>query len=134
MSDHEEAVRPDWFGLVAKERGVPDGWRWYSSTAHGNAGSTVFLVTGAVVGGLFAKGKNAGKPNPAKYTDKRELVITRADLDAVKAKWSAETGKCSACYGEGRVSTGWSKETGRTYRACRACTTPTPPRQTKETL
>lgn len=111
----------DWFGLIAKERGCPESWRWHQSEVKGESPHHVFIVRGAVPGAVFERGKNKGKPNPAKYTDKRELVITPDDMAAIRAKWEDETGKCHACYGEGKTVASSSVEHGRTYRDCKRC-------------
>lgn len=114
--------RPDWFTLIAKERGVPDGWAWFKSEWRGETDAHgVFLVTGGVNGGVFKSGKNKGKPNPKLRTDVRELVISRDDMKAIKAKWSAETGLCAPCFGEGVRTVSISTEHGRKTRPCADC-------------
>ena len=111
----------DWFNLIAAERGVPDGWRWFNTEFKGESRATgVFIVKGAVFGEVFKSGKNKGKPNPAKRTDERELVITPAQLDEFKARWEQTNGKCSECYGEGKTVKSISAE-GKTYRDCSRC-------------
>lgn len=113
--------RPDWYEMIAKTRGVPANWRWFSVEWIGLKPHDVLLLKGAVPGAVFTRGKNKGKPNPAKYTDKRELIITRSDLSATKARWEAETGKCSNCYGEGKTVASAHADGTRTYRGCNRC-------------
>lgn len=111
----------DWFALIAKDRGCPENWRWYQSEVKGERPHHVFIVRGGVPGAVFKSGKYKGKPNPTKYTDRRELVITDADMNAVKARWESETGKCSGCYGEGKTIASAHADGTRTYRDCKPC-------------
>lgn len=109
--------RPDWFQLIAAKRGKPDGWKWFHSEWRGE----VMLVKGGVAGHVYQRGPNKGKPNPSKRTDVSEMAVSRADMDAIQAEWSAQTGKCHGCYGTGKEVCGWSKETGPMTRDCRKC-------------
>lgn len=112
----EAVIDPDWFNMIAAKRGKPAGWAWFKSEWRGE----VILVEGGVAGALFTRGKNKGRPNPKKRTDVCEIAVSRSDLDAIKAEWSATTGKCAECYGDGETvaSIGVS---GKTYRDCKRC-------------
>lgn len=114
----------DWFQLIASKRGVPDGWSWFSSEFKGETRSQgVFLIKGSCISGTYTRGKNKGKPKRDMAT-MRELVITPAELDAVKTQWERDTNQCSGCYGEGQSTSGISNmngETVKTYRSCRRC-------------
>lgn len=91
---------PDFYNLIARERGMPEGWRWYSLEARpkfwsGNAPDrtkAVVLVRGAVCTAVFTRGKHKDHTNWAKRdrgTD-IDLVISLADYDARVAAWRAE--------------------------------------------
>lgn len=116
----------DVFNEIAKQRGVPDGWRWFKIDFVGEGEHSAFLVCGGVCNVRFKKGKRVGELNWSKRDQRndRELVVTRADVTEFKAKWSAETGKCAVCWGEGKtvasVST-FGGETKKTYRDCKDC-------------
>ena len=115
--------RPDWFQMIAKERGVPDGWSWFQSEVKGERPNSVFLVRGACIAGTHTRGKNKGKPKRDMST-MRELVITRADMDACQARWEQETGNCSRCTGSGKTVSGARKvgdEWVQAYRDCSRC-------------
>jgi hypothetical protein len=98
--------KPDWFNLIAAERGLPAGWTWFRSEWRGEGDHAVMLVNGGIPGGVFTRGKNKGKPNPAKRTNVCELVVTRDDCD---------------CFGTGQRVVGWSKDGGAKHRACVRC-------------
>lgn len=115
MSEHV-----DWYNRIAVERGVPDGWRWFSAEWKGGGAHSVMLIKGGIPT-LYTRGSNKGKPNPKRYREVRELVVTQSDIDAAHAKWEAETGKCHQCYGVGQRVTGWCKERGETKRDCKRC-------------
>jgi hypothetical protein len=96
----------DWFALIAADRGMPENWRWSRSEVKGEKPNIVFLVEGAIPGGVFARGKNKGKHDPKKYTERAEIVITHAELKARRERWEQETGRCSECFGDGTRCTG----------------------------
>lgn len=110
----------DFYDIIAKERGVPADWRWFKIEAKGDGAHVVFLLTGAVPNGVISRGKYKGKPKYDKSTQ-RELVITRAELDAAHDTWERETGKCYRCNGTGKVITSAHANGERTYRDCRRC-------------
>ncbi len=116
-----EPIEPDWFQLIAQQRGMPPEWRWFSSEWKGEGEHAVMLVKGGVPGAPFARGKNKGKPNPANRTQVAELVISREHMDAIKSQWQVKTGKCAKCAGSGQICWRWSKEGGRETRDCKAC-------------
>lgn len=113
--------RPDWLNIIAAERGLPLGWSWFHSEWKGESAHAVMIVKGGVAGHVFQRGPNKGKPNPKKRTSVSEMVVTRDDMRAVKAKWEAETGKCADCFGRGYCVVGWSKAEGEKYRGCTRC-------------
>jgi hypothetical protein len=113
---------PDFYNLIAVERGMPEGWRWCSvegvgdDREHGGA-----MVTGAVPIGARKAGKNKGWPKwpPARKCNK--VFITFAALDARMLQWERDEGKCSTCGGGGRQVAGISVVDGTTYRVCSRC-------------
>lgn len=122
----ERPKAPDWWLLIAQQRGVPEGWRWVSlevldtkvprAQAHN-------LITGAVYSTLLKSGPRKGEPNfkkPDPGTERR-LVISFAELDAFCAQWERETGTCSKCIGSGEELARYSSVDGSTYRTCSRC-------------
>lgn len=112
---------PDWYNLIAVERGQPAGWSWFSlkavgpSREHGGV-----MVTGAVPGGRFTRGPRSGEINWSKATGRAELLITFADIDARADRWEAETGLCSSCGGDGTTARRMSSA-GVETEPCRRC-------------
>lgn len=117
--------RPDLYNLFGASSGMPAGWRWYALEAlDGVSPGSAVLITGAVCTATFSRGARVGQVNWAKRdkTTDRKLVATKAQLDAVRDAWEAETGKCSDCGGSGQQAWGWGSE-GAMYRHCRRCGT-----------
>jgi hypothetical protein len=113
--------RVDWFALIAKERGMPDGWMWNSSRVL--EGSEGFLISGAVCTTRFTSGPRKGRLNWAKRdrATEREIFISRADIEARQAQWECETGKCRKCFGSTQEWAGWSAKDGTIFKPCRSC-------------
>lgn len=91
---------PDFYNMIARERGMPDGWRWYQLEARPKVWAAnvldramaVVLVRGAVCTAVFTRGPRKGRPNWNKRdraTD-CEIVISLADYDARAEAWRAE--------------------------------------------
>ena len=112
---------PDFYNLIAAERGCADGWRWVELRVVGERPDHVVVVRGAVMPDL-TKGKNKGWPNWSKRdkSTERELVMTNPDINAFIAKWESTTGTCSGCGGDGQELAS-SGVNGTTYRDCRRC-------------
>ena len=114
---------PDFYNLIARQRGVPEGWHWYSLNVVGDIKDRAnggILVKGAICTAVYKSGPRKGQPNWSKRTDEREFLITTRDYDAAMAAWEAETGNCSRCGGDGQELASASSA-GSTYRACRKC-------------
>jgi hypothetical protein len=111
--------RVDWFNLISGERGMPAGWMWYSARAI-NGG---FLLIGAVCTATFQRGPRKGTINWTKRdrATEREILITRADLEARQAQWERETGNCRQCFGTAQEWAGWSAKAGTIFKPCRRC-------------
>jgi hypothetical protein len=66
-------------------------------------------------------GKNKGRPNYAKATNRRAFVVTVAEAEQMDADYHAETGNCIKCMGSGRQVQSISVERGTTYHTCVRC-------------
>ncbi|QSQ14082.1 hypothetical protein [Myxococcus landrumensis] len=129
MSTQAPPVRvepPDWWNLIAHQRGCHPAWRWLTVETIDHTvprDQAHCLVSGGVYSTLVKSGPRKGKPNYGKPDPgtERRLVISFVELDACKAQWEAETGKCSKCGGSGEEGAGWSKEGGSRYRTCTRC-------------
>lgn len=113
---------PDFYNLIARDRGAPEGWRWFDLRVIGERPHHVIHVKGAVCDAVYKSGRYKGWPNWTKRdrSTERELVITPAEFDAAIAKWESETGLCHKCGGDGQelASCGVG---GNTYRPCSRC-------------
>jgi hypothetical protein len=78
------------------------------------------LVVSGGVPRLLKAGPRKGKPTWRDVPTQR-AVVTRAELDAEKARYEADTGKCSECMGTGKVLASWSAAEGVKYRPCKRC-------------
>ncbi len=95
MGKAEPAKEPDFYNLIAHERGAPPDWRWFSVQAHGeNREHGAVVVRGAVCTATYTRGPRKGQTNWTKmdHSTVREFVITFADYDARAAKWRAGNG------------------------------------------
>ena len=117
----QRAERPNFWNLIAIDRGQPDGWRWFKWERIGEGDHVADIVEGGVATEVYESGPRKGKLNYAKATHLAKLVITRAEICARIARWEAETGKCSGCGGDGEEVAGWSKDHGTEYRPCSRC-------------
>jgi hypothetical protein len=111
--------RIDWYNLIASERGLPDGWRWYELRAVGPHA----LIKGSLCNVMFKRGPRKGCENWAKRdrSQDREIVITKQELDARKSQYEAETGHCSRCFGTREELAGMSVAEGKLMRPCSRC-------------
>jgi hypothetical protein len=110
---------PDWFSLIAWERGLPMTWQWFSSAVVDNH----FLVTGAVCSARFLRGPRKGLLNWAKRDKETEqtIVISRTELAVFRQRWEQESGRCYDCGGGGKEHMGWKIEHGTILKTCRRC-------------
>lgn len=91
---------PDFYNLVARDHGAPDGWRWHTLLAvDAPAGTAVagipqarlVLMQGAItemVGGV------AYVADPA---SRRDFIFTFAEIEQKRLRWEAEHGRCARC-------------------------------------
>jgi hypothetical protein len=118
-------VAPDFWNMIAIDRGMPEGWRWWSVKVLGSPTTprehAAALVKGAVPTVRFKTGRRAGEINWAKASGKAEMVITFRDFDERALRWERETGKCKDCGGDGLAFAGWSGADGTSSRPCARC-------------
>lgn len=111
----EPFPRVDFYNLLASERGVAKGWRWFDLKVLGDHKSpreqTSFQIRGAVYLGETRTGR--GKWDKATT---REFVISFTEYDARVERWQIETGRCGWCFGSGSESLGSSGT-----RTCSRC-------------
>jgi hypothetical protein len=126
-----KAEPPDFYNLIARERGLPEAWRWYELRVlpEHKAGrpltprdQSFVLVRGAVCSTIYRSGPRKGQTNWHKRDKSTEIefVIAVTDFDARIARWEAETGSCRACGGTGQAVRSCGAG-GTTYRACTRC-------------
>lgn len=113
----------DFWLLIAKKRGMPDGWVWKKVEVRGEGDHVIFLLTGAVCTEKFQSGKRAGQLNWDKRdrSTEHELVITRRELEGAKLAWEQQTGKCSRCTGTGKTTKSAREDEGRLVRELQTC-------------
>lgn len=123
---------PDFYNLIAHERGMPAEWQWYSLIVKpeppwpGNerpAREHCFvLVRGAVCAVFYQRGPRAGHKNWTKR-DKAtdvEIVIGRVEYDERTMRWERETGMCKDCGGDGQELWSVGRE-GTKTKPCQRC-------------
>lgn len=76
------------------------------------------LVTGGIPRILKSGPRKGRKTWDGKGT---RVVVTRAEIEAEKQRYAAETGNCPECYGEGEIFASWHHERGTTYKPCPHC-------------
>lgn len=114
---------PDFWNLIAeRKRGMPVGWGWFSiKLVDSSTGAA--LLKGAVCTAVFQRGPQKGQKNWSKRdrSTERELVITEAELAAMRLEWEAETGRCFVCGGSGQQFASWSATAGTKTEPCTRC-------------
>lgn len=119
----------DFFNLLAKKLGAPDGWQWCRIEALGDPKERrrerQFSVMEGYVhnGATFKSGKRKGQPKPRSAVPgtERTFHFTMQDLDDLQRQWEVETGNCFTCEGTGRALAGWSRDTGDRFENCHRC-------------
>lgn len=125
MGSVSEGTAPDFYNLYAKERGAPDGWRWYSLQVIGDVtdrANSVYQIKGAVCTAVYKSGRLKGHTNWTKRdrSTERDYIVTPSAFDEFVAKWETATGRCSRCGGDGKELQSCGID-GNTYRPCRRC-------------
>jgi hypothetical protein len=121
---------PDFYNLIAHERGLPAEWRWYSlrvlpERQHGKPtprDQAYVLVHGAVCTAVFRTGPRKGQTNWLKLdkATQAEFVIPMVELDARIERWEREAGSCRECGGTGQSVRSIGID-GTSYRPCMRC-------------
>lgn len=115
----------DWYAMIAKQRGVPEGWRWNKLEVIGDLKDPdrPVLIEGAVCTITFKGGPRKGKLNWSKRdkSTARTFVVTQQQLAEAQAAWEAETGKCHRCTGSGQFAWRISTKNGTQTKACTRC-------------
>lgn len=114
--------RVDFWNLIARERGMPEGWCWFRLEVVDHRlprDEAASSVTGAVCTTVFKSGPRKGELNWAKRdgSTERTLIITFKELDARERQWESDTGKCCRCFGSGNDSFGKCRRCGATGKA-----------------
>ena len=105
-----------WISVAATKKlgTVPEGFRffrcWASQFGIGVAGAIMKTAT---------KGKMKGKLAP--HGEQVSVLVLDADVDAERARYEIETGKCSECLGSGEEFRRWSKDKGTETKTCSKC-------------
>lgn len=95
----------------------PEGWAVCAWERIGDGNDLV--VTGGVPRVLKA-GPRKGKPT-WRDVPTQNAVVTEAEIEAEKARYEADTGKCGDCYGKGEVFASWDHIEGVKHRKCGRC-------------
>jgi hypothetical protein len=125
---------PDLYNLAAQLlRGMPPDWRWCKLESINTPFGRFTQVTGAVPTGIYSHGSKKGRPKWPAKRNCNVLQFSPAEIEQVRLKWEDETGKCSACGGDGQELFKISIE-GNSYHKCRRCGgTGVAPKQTLST-
>lgn len=114
---------PDFYAMAARRvSDLPKEWQPRIYRVLGNARVTVgYSLTGAAPVGVITRGPRKGQPKWPPRNQMREVIVTPAEVAAVKAEWVAFTRLCPRCGGEGRIAWRVSTANGTEYRPCQAC-------------
>lgn len=102
---------------VAKRKANIPGWEPFKYQAIDEG----TLVEGAVPIGKYARGPLKGHFKWDRKAPTKIVLVTMQEQKDEERRYEKETGKCYACYGEGRELKRWSKKEGYEYRPCRRC-------------
>lgn len=106
---------PNWYELVGRRKlGQPDSWEVHTWKKIGPDGVQV-------IGGIPIGRRKDGSPKWGPRSGDLTCVVLDSEFAAARARYEAEEGKCADCAGCGRESSGYSMETGPTWRDCRRC-------------
>lgn len=95
---------------------APEGFEVFKWEA---IGSDAVSLTGGIPR-IITRGPRKGKKTWNKCIVTTEIV-TKSEADAEQDKYEKETGRCGECMGEGKLLSGWSRDSGYTYRECSRC-------------
>lgn len=110
---------PDIYLLAAQHRyRLSPDWQWRQIVSLDDG---FIELHGASPISAYKSGPRRGQPRFPPRSQCRRVIVTRQDVADARARWEAETGRCSHCGGEGQEAIGWSAAEGTRYRTCRAC-------------
>lgn len=105
---------------LKKRHALPPDFRFWKWEWMPHPEYTHMMLTGGVCPPLKS-GPNKGKPNyKAGAKDKREFILSRADLEQLDQEYEAESGKCAKCEGAGKTIMS-SSPFGTNYQQCKRC-------------
>lgn len=104
-------------GYSRRKVAGPEGWEVCAWERIGDGNDLV--VTGGVPR-LLKTGPRKGKPT-WRDVPTQKAVVTGAEIEAEKARYEEQTGKCSDCMGKGEVFANWSAADGVKHRRCKRC-------------
>lgn len=109
MSWHEKAAR--------KKLGKAAEWKAFFFEVMNDSGDVL------IMGGVPTKIKTGPRAGHDKWNRKAadKCVVTRAELNAIRAEFERETGQCSECEGSGKTLAGWHHIEGDRFRPCSRC-------------
>ena len=120
-SEEERLEHVDWYNETAKRvHGKPDGWKWCSLDSHQKPPGYI-EVHGAVPIGTVSRGPRKGRTRWPPKSECDIVWMQDSEINETMRLWEIETGKCSACRGNGNSIVGWSREGGNKYRECKKC-------------
>jgi hypothetical protein len=101
---------------------LPDDFHFYNYESVPDGTFDHTQLTGAKCP-VIQTGKRKGRPNFKQKVpgSRRTFLVPDSEYPHIEAKWSATTGKCSTCLGEGKTVAGVSVADGTKYLECRQC-------------
>jgi hypothetical protein len=107
MPETTTAERIDFWNLIARERGMPEGWMWFRLEVVDHRlprDEAANSVTGAVCLARLKSGPRKGELNWTKRdpSTERTLIITFKEMDARERRWEQDEEKCCRCFGTGK--------------------------------
>ena len=100
---------------IAIRKAASEGWEPYKYQV---VEPDAFLVTGGVPR-LITRGTRKGQK---KWEGKGTMVVvTKDEIAAEKTRFTAETGNCAECGGDGRAFASWHYQEGTKYKPCPHC-------------
>jgi hypothetical protein len=107
--DHGETVFYNKIGPVPENFGV---FSWE------RVGPDAVIYTGAE---FRIKTKGPDKGGRKFFGEKKQAVVTKAEMEAEKVRYETDTGNCASCCGTGEVFKRWNHKTGTHYKMCKKC-------------
>jgi hypothetical protein len=104
---------------IAEAKAGVEGWQGY----RWQAAQDDCIVTGCVPAGIYLRGTRKGQPRYShpKAKDRKQVVVSKAEMLQEAQKYETETGKCWDCKGTGQRYAGWHHIDGTRFRPCVRC-------------